>query len=1096
MAAQFDPGDIGNDQTICYGYAPSPLSFTSQPSGGTTPYFYRWQRSNDNGASWNDISGTSASLMSYSPPVLGRTAWFRCKVTDYNNTLIGYTEPVNITVRTALQAGLVGDAQTIYYGNQPDQLGELEPASGGSGFYTYKWQSSPDGFSWSDILYANSNTFTPPKLGRNTWYRRYVNDESCGSKASNSIAITMKPITIFTTETPLNINNEALYNLGTEFKVLEDGLITKARIYTSAQESGEHIINLYMKTESGFLLINGPFSWFIESGIEGWREFDLPSPIVVQKNTIYMISITNSPGNNYYAQSEEDFSPIMTNSYIEYIRGRYTMTPSGVPTEYYYGACYFRDITYIPTFSPGGVGPSQSICYNTFPQPITEIASPFGGDGEYSYQWQSSNDNLSWTDIDGATSVTYAPPAMTVTTFYRRVVSSENLTGITPSVEIKVSPETVYSQLHDDLTIYENTSTSINISIEGGVSPYNIIYELNGVQFSLDNYVSENDISTGALATGNYEYTLISVSDAFGCPFQSLGSSITISAAGQYVPPASTNKCLIIVNEESDYYSDYFTYIKPYLSHFGIPFDIYNHPDPDQLPLLSNYALIILGHQYIYNGETIQYPVNAIETAVAGGVGLLSFDSHFFDFQSGFAESLESAQENSGDLIQIHTNPPHYITHEHLIDESYHPTNDQITLVNWDMSTKLSDYGLDNALTLASINDSPLLQVATHENGRIVKWNGYDWVYENVLGPVRGMDDLLWRGIVWAARKPFVMMGLPPMITMRVDDCHGATENTIIEDFEWVRIGNHYGLIPWLGTFNNYLTANSKESLRTLLDNDLATASPHSFGSDEFIYFDHEGGGNDPTFDVAANTREAFNFYLENDLKISKYVVPHYYEISANAFPELRNVGVEFISTHMLPDNRYVNDVEWINNGPFRVNRYGLATEPKPVYYADNIFFNAGNDSLFNCVTEIRDDGGYEWYPSYDVFETTARGIRHLRRSINSMVLPTLFTHEYYLTDISDENWHDILGNITSEISVYNPEYVSMDYAIEYIRAKNNLTITNISDDLNLVYISCTGDNDLDTKCYLFNEFDGVISYRLILLPQIDTGTITVAVVK
>jgi len=30
-----------------------------------------------------------------------------------------------------------------------------------------------------------------------------------------------------------------------------------------------------------------------------------------------------------------------------------------------------------------------------------------------------------------------------------------------------------------------------------------------------------------------------------------------------------------------------------------------------------------------------------------------------------------------------------------------------------------------------------------------------------VLGPIEGMDDVLWRGLVWAARKPFVIRGLP-----------------------------------------------------------------------------------------------------------------------------------------------------------------------------------------------------------------------------------------------------------------------------------------------------------------------------------------------
>ena len=63
------PGQIGNNQVLCYRSAPQTLSFLIQPTGGTPPYTYRWQRSN-NGSDWYDITGTTAQRQTYSPPVL------------------------------------------------------------------------------------------------------------------------------------------------------------------------------------------------------------------------------------------------------------------------------------------------------------------------------------------------------------------------------------------------------------------------------------------------------------------------------------------------------------------------------------------------------------------------------------------------------------------------------------------------------------------------------------------------------------------------------------------------------------------------------------------------------------------------------------------------------------------------------------------------------------------------------------------------------------------------------------------------------------------------------------------------------------------
>jgi hypothetical protein len=98
-----------------------------------------------------------------------------------------------------------------------------------------------------------------------------------------------------------------------------------------------------------------------------------------------------------------------------------------------------------------------------------------------------------------------------------------------------------------------------------------------------------------------------------------------------------------------------------------------------------------------------------------------------------------------------------------------------------------------------------------------------------VLGPVHGLDDLVWRGIAWAARKPFVMQGLPNFITMRVDDVTGG--------FWWVPTVSQFQLKPWLGVF--YRIVGDPAGLSALANAGQVTVGIHAKSGGDFFYFNH-----------------------------------------------------------------------------------------------------------------------------------------------------------------------------------------------------------------------------------------------------------------
>ena len=204
-------------------------------------------------------------------------------------------------------------------------------------------------------------------------------------------------------------------------------------------------------------------------------------------------------------------------------------------------------------------------------------------------------------------------------------------------------------------------------------------------------------------------------------------------------------------------------------------------------------------------------------------------------------------------------------------------------------------------------------------------------------------------------------------------------------------------------------------------------------------------------------------------------------------------MGGEFIAIHMLPDNSYYSGAPWIQAGPYRLNKEGFHARPRPVFYGGPV--NLSGNEFFLCLSEIRDDGGYEWYPDSNIPATTARGIRHLRRSFNSMVLASLFTHEYYLVVYNEQEWRSIISEITSTVAGFNPEYTTTDYAARYIRAKTNIKISNVVETVNNLEITLNGINDMGTKCMIFTEQNGQVISRYVDLPQVN-GNQVITILK
>ena len=397
---------------------------------------------------------------------------------------------------------------------------------------------------------------------------------------------------------------------------------------------------------------------------------------------------------------------------------------------------------------------------------------------------------------------------------------------------------------------------------------------------------------------------------------------ILIPMACNVTDTSSTSDVIVLLNSNSSEVSKGLEKVIPYLDHFGGSFtavDLSKDPVPSN-PEKS--VLVIVSHpQLTGNDKDLQGRLDKfLDHCSSSGTGILSFDPLLPSLLLSSSKDEPGMDPDVGELK--------FAEQEHHITE-YHQAGEIQDLFGYMSVPKMNS---KNATVLISGNDYPLLVVNADKPGKIVQWTSQDWMYYSILGPLGGMDDCLWKSIVWAARKPFTMQALPRIATMRVDDVAGSGRQQWDETpLYWVKTVNKYGFKPWLGLFNYNLSPEAIEELKELVNNGLATASPHAFGRpprpessmeyfesyykyqmvpghfipeyyypdalpylsdyyDEFIYYDHNN--RKPWPDSIAKIALAANdkWYQEvGPLPMSTYFVPHWGELGSNVISHVAN---------------------------------------------------------------------------------------------------------------------------------------------------------------------------------------------------------------
>ena len=267
--------------------------------------------------------------------------------------------------------------QTDCFGNQVEFSVAI---NGGTGTIGYQWQQRPPTGFFTDISGATSALLTINNIGASgqningTEYQVVITD-ACQTLTSDVVLLTVNSITDIT---PTD-ENSIICNIG--------GSITYAVSTQGSPPAG--------------------YQWLKQNGAS-W------DPIAeggsYSGTTTSQLTISNATN----AQSGSYRVTVTFNTQNQPV-GELSCTQTS--------SAWIRDLIVRDPIVRPLVTAAQSICNNTAPLPLTATAAT-GGSGPFTYQWQSSPDGLiPWTDIPGETALSYSPPALTSTTYYRIVAT-------------------------------------------------------------------------------------------------------------------------------------------------------------------------------------------------------------------------------------------------------------------------------------------------------------------------------------------------------------------------------------------------------------------------------------------------------------------------------------------------------------------------------------------------------------------------------------------------------------------------------------------------------------------------------------------------
>lgn len=435
VVAPLYPGNITTSSTcVPSGSQPATITENAAASDGAQPYVHAWEFWNATLNIWTVIPGETGT--SLTPPAITETTKYRRKTTDANMQS-AYSNEVTITVNAAVVPGAITPAnQTVGLNIAPAPFTLSTLFSGGTGSFSYQWQSGPSASGpWTDIAGETGTSYQAAAAPSDAvvYFRVLATDLGCnGTSPSNSVKLTVTSIAplypgnIITSSNCVPSGSQP--SIITENAAASDGL----QPYVHAWEFWNATLNV----------------WTVIPGETGTTLL----PPAITETTKYRRKTTDANASSAYSNEVT--------------------------------------ITVNPAIVPGVITPSSMVvAANIGPSNPFELTTLFtGGTGVFTYQWQTSaSASGPWTDIVGETGTTYLSPGANVDTIiYYRIVATDavcNGTSFsnTVSIDINAAATLFGGNLTTALTCVPNgfptSPITENASSSDGIQPYTYFWQ-------------------------------------------------------------------------------------------------------------------------------------------------------------------------------------------------------------------------------------------------------------------------------------------------------------------------------------------------------------------------------------------------------------------------------------------------------------------------------------------------------------------------------------------------------------------------------------------------------------------------------------------
>ena len=304
------------------------------------------------------------------------------------------------------------------------------------------------------IVWTNGMTGTSISVSEGSYKAVCVND--CGTSIeSNEIVVNVKTLpvpAVVGTSTICMGQSTALTASGCEGEVIWSNALSGTSIIVSPSTTSTYYARCVFdgcesENSLGITVTVSPIISFSVGEVpdicHSAMNFEVPYSLILGSPNQYSLTST-MPGFVSIIDANLKVSPISV-TIPNGQTGTFNFTLTLKTSSTGCSAIQSFSVKVLPALTGGSIEPSSITlnCSGYNAGVISSVSLASGGKSPYTYQWQSSLDNQVFTDIVGASSVTYDPPALSSTTYYRRKVVDGCLeeSYSTNIHEIKIVPD-------------------------------------------------------------------------------------------------------------------------------------------------------------------------------------------------------------------------------------------------------------------------------------------------------------------------------------------------------------------------------------------------------------------------------------------------------------------------------------------------------------------------------------------------------------------------------------------------------------------------------------------------------------------------------